>query len=167
MTKWLGCLLVLVLSWYAMEAVHELGHVLHAVVSGGTVQSVSVPLWGISCTHVEPNPHPAFVVWGGPAWGVLLPVLLWAGVRLWKAGSIAARGLMFFAGFCCLANGAYLGIGWVDRVGDAGDLLREGVAPGWLVLFGVCSSAGGLWLWHLLTLELRTSNASGTRAVSR
>jgi hypothetical protein len=46
------------LSWLAMMAVHELGHVLHAVASGGTVVGVVLNPLEISRTDVSPNPHP-------------------------------------------------------------------------------------------------------------
>ena len=52
--------------------------------------------------------------------------------------------LQFFAGFCLIANGAYIGIGSFGKIGDAGDkLLRHG-SPIWsLWLFGaVCFPFG-------------------------
>jgi hypothetical protein len=60
-------------------------------------------------------------------------------------GAWAAR---FFAGFCLLANGLYLGVGSFEGIGDAGDLLRYG-APRWsLWLFGIVTAPLGLWLWN-------------------
>jgi hypothetical protein len=54
------------LSWLAMQAVHEFGHMLHAWLSGGRVVQVVLHPLAISRTDVEPNPSPQFVVWGGP-----------------------------------------------------------------------------------------------------
>lgn len=62
-----------------------------------------------------------------------------------------ARGwVQFWAGFCLIANGAYLGVGWTMRAGDAGDLLRHGTPVGVMVLFGAVAFSAGLALWHLL-----------------
>ena len=56
--------------------------------------------------------------------------------------------LRFFAGFCLIANGAYLAVGSFDRIGDAGDLMTHG-APIWLLwLFGLTTIPAGLRLWH-------------------
>jgi hypothetical protein len=56
--------------------------------------------------------------------------------------------LRFFAGFCLLANGLYIGIGSFARVGDCGEMLRHGSAPWELWLFGVVTAPSGLLLWH-------------------
>lgn len=134
------------LSWLAMMAVHELGHVLHAWLSGGVVTEVTVPLFGFSRTDLADNPSPLFVAWGGPVWGTLIPL---AALALAKA--LRARFwfvVQFFAGFCLIANGAYLGAGSFIRAGDAGDLIRYG-SPHWLlVVFGVVSAPLGLYLWN-------------------
>lgn len=78
--------------------------------------------------------------------GVALPLLAWlAAAKVRMPGEFVLR---FFAGFCLIANGAYLGIGSFDRIGDCGDLLRHG-APMWqLWLFGAICAPLGLWLWH-------------------
>lgn len=137
---------LLVFSWLAMQAVHELGHVLHAWASGGTVTRVLLDPLEISRTDVAPNPHPQFVAWGGPIWGALLPAAAWFALhaarlsRAWLA--------RFFAGFCLIANGAYLLGGSIFPAGDAEVLLREG-APRWaLAAFGIASAGAGLWLWN-------------------
>ena len=144
-------------SWLAMEAVHEAGHVLHAALSGGRVAHVELPWLGFSRTDLAVNPSPRFVAWGGPVWGAAAPLLVWL---LWAAAfrrrgrweQISGRALQFFAGFCLVANGAYLGVGWMDRAGDAGDLIRRGTPVGVLILFGAVATGAGLWLWHRLGL---------------
>ena len=56
--------------------------------------------------------------------------------------------LRFLAGFCLIANGAYIGVGAFTRDGDGGDLLRDG-SPAWtLCLFGIITVPSGLRLWH-------------------
>jgi hypothetical protein len=131
-----------------MMVVHELGHVLHAWVSGGKVAAVHVPLVGFSLTLFATNPHPHFVAWGGAVWGSLLPVALW-GVFQWM-GWRGREWVEGFAGFCLVANGAYLGAGWTMRAGDAGDLVRYGTPVWVLVGCGVVAVGAGLYLWHAM-----------------
>ncbi len=133
-------------AWWIMLATHELGHVLSAALSGGQVTHVSLPMVGISRTDVEPNPHPQFVAWGGAIWGVALPVAAWMVARCCaKRYAFLAR---FVAGFCLVANGAYLGAGSFAQVGDAADLLRHGARPWQLLFYGLAAGAAGLWMWH-------------------
>ncbi len=136
----------LAFSWLAMQGVHESGHVLHAWTSGGTVTGVFLHPLEISRTDISPNPHPQFVAWGGPLWGSLIPLAIYGLVR-WRKSSrswLAA----FFAGFCLIANGAYLLGGSLYPVGDAAELLRHGAARAALILFGITGLAIGLYLWN-------------------
>ena len=133
-------------SWLAMMIVHEAGHVLHAILSGGTVRRVVLHPLEISRTDVSPNPHPCFVAWGGAVWGCVLPVAAWLAAR--RAALRITPLLRFFAGFCLIANGAYLGAGVLWPVGDAADLLRHGT-PRWLLgVYGAIAISLGLWTWH-------------------
>ena len=136
---------IIYLSWLAMQAIHELGHIAAATLTGGEVVRVVLSPMAISRTDVSPNPAPMIVAWGGPLVGIAVPVLIAAAFRVRRR----AMGLAdFFAGFCLIANGVYIGVGSIDRVGDAGDLLRHG-APLWLlIVFGIVVVAGGLLLWH-------------------
>ena len=135
-------------TWFGMLVTHEAGHVIHAWISGCRVAHIELPLLGFSRTDVDENAHPLFVAWGGPLWGCLLPLAILliaraARFRYWRI-------LLFFAGFCLLANGAYLSFGSLYRAGDAGDLMRRG-APQWtLFLFGAMTMPTGLFLWHRL-----------------
>lgn len=144
----LGILLLLYVSWLAMLAVHELGHVIHAYLSGGRVSLVYFHPLDFSRTDLSTNPHPQFVAWGGPIWGSMLPLLVYALIcRLCPRFSKPAR---FFAGFCLIVNGVYIGLGWIDRAGDAGTLLRTGAAPWAMMAAGLLAIASGLYLWHRL-----------------
>jgi hypothetical protein len=147
------------LSWLGMMVVHELGHVLGAVATGGTVERVILHPLTISRTDVSPNPHPLVVVWAGPLVGVLLPLVL---LVLFKAGRIPlAYMVQSFSGFCLIANGAYIGVGWFGRIGDAGDMLRYG-SPMWcLWLFGVATFPLGLYLWNRLGPHFGLGPAAG------
>jgi hypothetical protein len=133
-------------SWLGMQAVHEAGHVLGAWLSGGQVAQVVLYPLTISRTDLSDNPCPMFVVWFGPVFGVLLPLALWllaVGLRL--PGDFVLR---FFAGFCLIANGAYIAGGSFDRIGDCGVMLQHGSGLWQLWLFGAVSVPSGLWLWH-------------------
>ena len=135
----------LLVSWLLMQIVHELGHVVGAWVSGGRVErEVLYPLT-ISRTEVQPNPHPLIVVWAGPLIGVLLPLTVWGLASIVKMPDIYL--LRFFAGFCLIANGAYIGFGSFGRIGDCGEMLHYGSRMWMLWLFGVVTIPSGLWLW--------------------
>ena len=73
-------------SWLAMQAVHEFGHILGAVTSGGHVTKIVLHPCTISRTDVHPNPHPLFVAWAGLIVGVLLPLLSFLLARALRSG---------------------------------------------------------------------------------
>lgn len=133
-------------SWLGMQAVHELGHVLGALMTGGRVARVVLHPTTISRTELVTNPSPLIVVWGGPVFGALAPLLLWL-----LAAALRMRGayvLRFFAGFCLIANGLYIAVGSFDGVGDCGEMLRHGSQRWQLWLFGAATTPFGFWLWH-------------------
>jgi len=133
-------------SWLGMQAVHECGHVLGALVTGGEVKKVVLHPLTISRTDLARNPCPLLVVWAGPVFGVLFPLALWgAASALRMPGSFVVR---FFAGFCLIANGTYIAIGSFDEVGDCSEMLRHGSQPWQLWLFGAITIPLGFALWH-------------------
>jgi len=147
------------LCWLGMMAVHELGHVVGAVVTGGTVERVVLHPLTISRTDVSPNPRPLFVVWAGPTVGVLLPLALLTVARAarWNKSYL----IQFFAGFCFIANGTYIGVGSFGRIGDAGDMLRHG-SPIWtLWAFGLVAFLLGLYFWNGLGPHFGLGKAAG------
>ncbi len=141
---------VLGLCWQGMLAVHELGHVIGAIATGGRVNRVVLHPAAISRTDVDPNPSPRIVVWAGPIAGSLLPLVVLMGLQIAKLLGQGRGLLQFFAGFCLLANGAYIGVGGFDGVGDAGEMLRHGTPMWAMLVFGISACALGLWLWHQL-----------------
>ncbi len=148
-------------SWYGMMVVHESGHVLGAWASGGRVARVVLHPLAFSRTDLAENPHPLLVVWGGPVWGSVLPLVIWLvlrGIRYRLA--FLPR---FFAGFCLVANGVYLASAAVMPVGDAEDLLRLGVPAWMLVAPGLAGVVGGLGIWN----GIGASFGFGGRAVER
>jgi hypothetical protein len=144
----LPALLTVLVSWFAMQTIHELGHVLAAWLTGGEVQRVVLHPLQISRTDVSPNPHPLVVAWAGSIVGVGAPLFMAVVAR--RANRLRTF-CEFFAGFCLIANGAYIGVGSFEGVGDGGDLLRNGAAQWTLLAFGASSAACGLWIWHCIT----------------
>jgi hypothetical protein len=132
--------------WLAMMVVHECGHVLAAWVTGATIERVVLHPLAISRTDLGENPQPLLVSWAGAVVGCLLPALMWLSVLLPRLKlEPFAR---FFAGFCLVANGVYLGMGAWTGDGDAGDLIHAGASVWHLAVFGVGTTACGLWCWH-------------------
>jgi hypothetical protein len=146
-------------SWLGMQAIHEAGHVLGAWLTGGQVARVVLHPLTISRTDLADNPHPLVVVWAGPLVGVAAPLLVW-GVAT-AARVPWAFVLRFFAGFCLLANGLYIGLGSFDRVGDCGEMLRHGSEAWQLWLFGAVAAPVGLWLWHRQGPHFGLGSANG------
>lgn len=133
-------------SWLGMQQVHELGHVLEARLTGATIVRVVLNPFMFSRTDLATNPHPLIVVWAGPIVGVTLPTVLWiAATGLQLTGAFVLR---FFAGFCLIANGLYIGVGSFERVGDCRDMLQHGAELWHLWVFGILTTPLGLWLWH-------------------
>ncbi|MCA9214127.1 MAG: M50 family metallopeptidase [Planctomycetales bacterium] len=132
--------------WLLMIVVHECGHVAAGLLTGGSVERVVLHPLAISRTDFSVNPRPLFTCWAGPLVGAIFPVAV---TIVWRIGRFRGWHLVqFFAGFCLIANGAYIGVGSFDHVGDAGDLQQHG-SPIWnLWLFGLVTVPSGLWLWH-------------------
>ena len=145
--------------WLAFMALHELGHVIAGLATGGSVTKVVVHPLAISRTDVSPDPNPLATVWAGPVVGVVLPLLVWSVFRKFKiAGDYLAR---FFAGFCLIANGSYIGIGSFENIGDAGDMIKHG-SPVWaLWLFGLITVSIGFLVWHRLGPKFGLGEADG------
>ena len=91
------------LSWLGMQAIHELGHVVAAWLTGGEVVRVVIHPLAISRTDVTPNPAPLIVAWGGPIVGAAVPLLVLVATRCWRRGSWTSKYADFFAGFDLMA----------------------------------------------------------------
>jgi hypothetical protein len=134
-------------SWLAMQVVHEAGHVLVARLTGGEVIKVALHPLIVSRTDLGANPHPLAVVWGGPLVGSALPLLVFALAAACRAPGVYL--FRFFAGFCLIANGVYIGIGWLLADGADPSVMTENGSPVWvLVAFGLLTVPVGLYLWH-------------------
>jgi hypothetical protein len=148
-TRIILAVVTLYVSWMAMMAVHESGHVLAALAGGGRVHRVVLPFTDFSRTDVDPNPSPRLEVWGGPVWGSVIPLLGWLIVR-GKFSKPVNTAVGFFTGLCLVANGAYLGMGWTMSAGDAAQLIKLGTPIWLLILFGLTATVLGLYVWHTL-----------------
>ncbi len=159
---------VLGFSWLGMMAVHELGHVLAAWGSGGVVARVDLHPLGLSHTRLVANPCPLWVVWGGPVLGCLIPLVPLVLVRLFAREYVyLAR---FFAGFCLIANGAYLAGGAVyggNTLDDGAVILNNGGALWQLLLFAAATVPAGLWMLNGLGKYFGLGNERSPGGVDR
>jgi Peptidase M50B-like len=147
------------LCWLMMQVVHELGHIAAALGTGGTVTKVVLHPLTISRTDSSGSVHPLLVVWAGPVIGVIVPLTL---LVVCKAAKLKWNYLVqFFAGTCLIANGAYIGVGSLQSIGDAGDLLRQGCPIGVLWFFGLGTVPFGLYLWNGLGASFGLGQAAG------
>ncbi len=146
-------------SWLGMQAIHEFGHVVGAWLTGGSVAQVVLSPLTISRTDLAQNPKPLIVVWMGPVLGVIIPLILWLLGKWIKLPGVYV--LRFFAGFCLIANGLYIGVGTFDRVGDCGVMLQHGSSEWQLWLFGALTAPVGLWLWHQQGIHFGLGRARG------
>lgn len=147
-------------SWLMMMVVHELGHVLHAWLSGGRVVRVVLDPLSFSRTDVLPNPHPLWVAIGGAVWGCLIPLGILSLVRntARRYTYLAA----YFAGFCLIANGVYLAAGsFFPGADDAGVAMHHGAAQWHLLVAGIPTAAAGLYLLNGLGPHFRLGSANG------
>lgn len=145
--------------WLGMQVVHELGHVLAACLSGETVSKIVLHPLVISRTDVSHGRHPLTVLWGGPVVGSALPLVVLVVAKSLPCSLFYL--IQFFAGFCLIANGVYLGVGSFDGVGDAGDLLRHGCPQWTLIVFGMICTPAGLWLWNGLGPHFGLDKSAG------
>jgi hypothetical protein len=150
---------ILCLSWLGMMIVHELGHVLLTWMSGETVLKVVLHPLAISRTDSSHEKHPLLVIWGGPVLGSLIPLAGFLGARFLRFRY--AYLCRFFAGFCLVANGAYLGVGSFSSMGDAGDLARAGGSRIVMIVFGFVCAAAGFSLWNGLGPHFGLKQANG------
>ncbi|MBL1216618.1 MAG: hypothetical protein D8M59_03905 [Planctomycetes bacterium] len=122
-------------SWLGMQAVHELGHVLGALASHAEIEHVALHPLIISRTDIGDNPHPLVVVWAGPVVGAALPLCAFLLAIVCRSPGVNL--FRFFAGFCLIANGAYITFGSSEGGLDTAVMIQNG-SPRWvMVLFGI------------------------------
>lgn len=142
-----------------MQLIHECGHVLGAWATGGEVRRVVLHPMTISRTDLGRNPHPLIVAWAGPMLGALFPLALWSALAGRRVPGLFV--LRFFAWFCLIANGAYIAVGSLERIGDCGEMLRHGSEMWQLWLFGAVTTPLGFWLWNDQGTRFGLGSANG------
>lgn len=143
--RWVLLVAIVPACWLGMMAVHELGHVFAAWLVGAKVERVILHPLAFSRTDVAGSNWPRLIVWMGPLVGMTMPMTLWLAAR---AMCLTVTFLFqFFAGFCLLANGAYLASVLFEPVGDTADLLRLGESPVLICLFGLPCMIAGVMMW--------------------
>jgi len=148
------------LCWLAMQVVHEFGHVMLAWATKGEVTKVALHPLIVSRTDLTQNPHPLAVVWGGPLFGSLLPLLAFVVASISRIPGVYF--FRFFAGFCLVANGVYIGTGWLIANGADPGVMIENGSPTWLlVVFGLLTFPAGLYLWHRQGRHFGLAEANG------
>jgi hypothetical protein len=110
-------------SWVVMTVTHELGHLVAGWVIGAKLVDYDLSPWRMPYSIHQPDPFPRVTIWGGPIFGVLVPLLLAAAIR--------NRATRFIADFCLIANGTYLAVSAFssDPHLDTQRLLRAGERP--------------------------------------
>ena len=149
-------------SWLVMQGVHELGHVSAALAAGAKIEHVELCPLSISRTDVSNNQCPLTEVWAGPIVGILLPFAAFLLATAIRCPMLYL--FRFFAGFCLVANGVYIGAGWLLGAGGASDpaIMLANHSPLWtLILFGVFSFSTGLFLWHKQGVHFGFGDANG------
>ena len=149
----------LAFSWPAMMVVHETGHAIHLLATGGSIEQITLHPLKISQTLPAENPHPLATVIGGPLWGMMLPLMIW-----WIVMGLApARSYLaaFFAGFCLVANGAYLAGDAILQGGDGLEFVQCGVPPWALIAVGIPAIAAGIYTWNGLGSHFGFAEAGG------
>ncbi|MBI9018538.1 MAG: hypothetical protein JEZ07_14895 [Phycisphaerae bacterium] len=144
MSKVIKLILILVIYWYVMMAVHELGHVAGSWVTGGQVDRVVFGLLKLSRTDLICNPHPLIVAWSGFAGGVVFPGIIYL---LWRVFKIP--GLNFIFGlfcFCLIVNGVYMAADAFYKSADGKSIIQHGGNMWQLLVVGIFLTAFGLWL---------------------
>ena len=136
-----GFIAVAIWMWLAMLLTHELGHVVAAMITGGTVIAVELRPGWLPHTLVDPNPQPSFVLWGGFLSGWIVPQMTAPAWRI-RAGFVGPV-LRAWAAFCLLAGGVYLAFGGAERLTDSGQLLANDWPLAPLIAVGVAISVIG------------------------
>lgn len=149
------------INWLWMQSVHEFGHVIGIVWAGGRVIDVDLHPLRISQTLFEAESDwIPLIVWMGPVFGCLLPLCAWGVASVLSVRW--AHHFQFFAGFCLIANGAYLGSAAWTPVGDALTLTQHGSPTTVLFGFAIVTIPGGFWLWNGLGPQFGMGEPSRT-----
>jgi hypothetical protein len=131
-----------------MLITHETGHVVGGWLSGGRLVSAELRPWHLPYSIFAPDPRPLVTLWAGLISGVLAPLLF--------ALAIRKNWTRLMAGFCLLANGFYIAIGWWsgDPYLDTTKLLEHGAHPISLTAYCAATIVCGYYLFRSACVEI-------------
>ncbi|MGN6368064.1 MAG: M50 family metallopeptidase [Phycisphaerae bacterium] len=136
-------LLLAPFCWLSMMWIHESGHVLGCILSGGKIAHLTLDPRTFSRTDPASDPHPLLTVWSGHLLGSLAPL-----IATLAFPRIAL--LRLLAAFCLLANGLYICYATFAPRADAAGMRKRGSPLFTLWLFGLAAIAASLPLFHSL-----------------
>lgn len=125
---------VFVFAYNASTIIHELGHALTLVATGGEVDFIEVSPFSWSYAHYTSDPEPMATSWGGFLWETVFG--LFAFFVLWIAKSRLSLFGVVLAIASLAGTGIYMLVGAVLRIGDSAALIRMGVPPSALIVIG-------------------------------
>ncbi len=144
--RYLIFIVAALLSWWPFMVVHELGHIASGLINSATIEAIELRPWRLSYTMLSGSKRPLVDIWAGVVIGGYLPLVL----LLVPTGRRIRKGLTFFAGFCLIANGVYIGIGWLGPYGDTKEMMQMHTPVWVMIVFSLVSCTAGLWLWSFL-----------------
>ncbi len=147
------CLIVLgafVFAYNAGNLIHEFGHGINVLATGGSIGRISISPLSWSYISYAGGGEARATTWGGFLWETILPLLIFLG--LWCIKSRASFWALLLAMVALATTAIYMLVGAFLDIGDAGFLVRVGL-PTWPF---VAIGAGLLLLCLLLALPLGT-----------
>ena len=104
--------------------------------------------WPFRAPMLRPTHSPVLSCGVGRLWVVCCHWCVFAGIP--KRWVVLHNIAGFLAGFCLIANGAYIGVGVWDAVGDCREMLQTGTPQWVMIAFGIVAVLCGLAVWHRL-----------------
>jgi|ERR1043166_148892 hypothetical protein len=128
-------------GYNAANILHECGHLLSGILSGGRALGLTSHPFSWSMARVADCRHPQFMTWGGILWSGLLGLIIF--IFSYPSRSIVLFPILLTSSLLILVNGVYFTTGTLIRAGDPADLMEYGVgAPVLLVIGCACLLAG-------------------------
>ena len=124
---------IFVFSYNLSNLIHESGHALNAVLTGGSLNKITMsPLsW---CYAWTSGGNRIFVIWGGFLWQTIVPTVIL--LLLWCFKSRLSLYALFLVLVSFAESGIYMITGAVAGIGDGGNLVRYGIPPFILLTVG-------------------------------
>ncbi len=123
-----------VFAYNASSIMHELGHALAVIATGGEVSFIEVSPFSWSYTHYISDPEPMATSWGGFLWGTMIGVFTF--LILWIVRSRLSLFGAVFAVTSLAYAGIYMLVGAVLRIGDSAALMWMGIPQAVLIAIG-------------------------------